>query len=117
MLPEEIAMAMTSQIPSHGKLPSFDPIWSEIRNEAEEAIRAEPALGGFIFPTVLSHARPEDAVCHRLAQRLNHSDVDSGLIGQIFQDVLQKRPDLGRAFRADVAAVHDRDPACSRYIY
>ena len=95
---------------------SVDPIWTELRREAEEAAHAEPALGGFIYATVLSQSRLEDAVCHRLAQRLNHSDVDAGLIGQTFQQVLRERPDLGVCFRADLAAVYDRDPACSRYL-
>jgi serine O-acetyltransferase len=109
-------MALTSQYAAQGKVAQIDPIWAEIRREAEEAIRAEPALGGFIFATVLSHDRLEDAVCHRLAQRLNHSDVDAGLIGHMFQDVLARRYELGQAFRADLAAVYDRDPACSRYL-
>ncbi len=109
-------MAVTSQFASQGRLPQVDPIWAEIRREAEEAIRAEAALGGFIFATVLSHDRLEDAVCHRLAQRLNHADVDAGLIGQMFHDVLARRGELGQTFRADLAAVFDRDPACSRYI-
>jgi len=95
---------------------TVDPIWTEVRREAEEAIRQEPALGGFIFATILSHQRLEDAVCHRMAQRLNHADVDAGLIGQIFTDVLDSQPELGKAFRADLAAVFDRDPACHRYI-
>jgi serine O-acetyltransferase len=109
-------MAPTSQFLVQSKIAQVDPIWAEVRREAEEAIRAEPALGGFIFATVLSHDRLEDAVCHRLAQRLNHSDVDAGLIGQMFQDVLSRRSELGQAFRADLAAVYDRDPACSRYL-
>jgi serine O-acetyltransferase len=95
---------------------SVDPLWAEIRAEAEAAVAAEPALGGFIFATVLSHDRLEDAVCHRLAQRLNHSDVDAGLIGMTFADVMAEAPQLGRMFRADLAAVYDRDPACNRYL-
>jgi serine O-acetyltransferase len=98
------------------KIQAYDPIWSQIRQEAEQAIAQEPALGGFIFATVLSHDRLEGAVCHRLAQRLNHADVDAGLITATFQDVLDKNPALGLAFRADLAAVKDRDPACTRYI-
>lgn len=109
-------MAPTSRQAAQSRIAHVDPIWAEVRREAEEAIRAEPALGGFIFATVMSHERLEDAVCHRLAQRLNHSDVDAGLIGQMFQDVLTRCAELGRAFRADLAAVYDRDPACSRYI-
>jgi serine O-acetyltransferase len=109
-------MAVKSSSVVQGRIPTLDPIWAEVRIEAEEAIRAEPALGGFIYATVLSHERLESAICHRLAQRLNHADVDSGLISQLFQDVLAKKPELGHAFRADLAAVYDRDPACKRYL-
>jgi len=95
---------------------AVDPIWTEVRREAEEAVSAEPALAGFLYATILNKDRLEDAVCHRLSQRLNHTDVDAGLIAETFAQVLADRPELGRAFRADLAAVRDRDPACSRYI-
>jgi serine O-acetyltransferase len=101
---------------AHGRLQSIDPIWAHIRNEAEAVIASEPALGGFVYATVLSHQRLEDSVCHRLAQRLNHSDVDAGLIGQMFTQVLTDKPELGQAFRADLCAVYERDPACARYL-
>ncbi|NOT70530.1 MAG: serine O-acetyltransferase [Hyphomicrobium sp.] len=87
-----------------------------MRKEAEAAMAAEPALGSFIFATVLSHQRLEQAVCHRLAQRLNHTDVDAGLIAQTFEAVLADDPELGVIFRADLGAVYDRDPACKRYL-
>jgi serine O-acetyltransferase len=109
-------MAAKSRTVQQAKIASVDPIWAELRWEAEEAVRKEPGLGGFIYATILSKDRLEDAVCHRLAQRLNHSDVDAGLIAETFANVLAERPELGRAFRADLAAVYDRDPACSRYI-
>jgi serine O-acetyltransferase len=105
-------MARTAQI----AVATVDPIWSELRREAEEVVRSEPALAGFVYATVLSKDRLEEAVCHRLAQRLNHSDVDAGLIAETFGQVIADHPELGRAFRADLAAVYDRDPACSRYI-
>jgi serine O-acetyltransferase len=109
-------MSMSSQSVAHGKLQAVDPIWAAVRREAEEAIRAEPALAGFIFATLQNHETLEEAICHRLARRLNHIDVDSGLIAQTFHDVLKDRPELGQAFRADLAAVYDRDPACNRYL-
>ena len=98
------------------RLDKVDPVWTRIREEAEEVARREPELSSFIYATILSKDRLEDAVCHRLAQRLNHSDVDAGLIAETFTQVLADRPELGRAFRADLAAVYDRDPACNRYI-
>jgi serine O-acetyltransferase len=109
-------MPSKSRAAQRANIAAIDPIWEELRREAEEAVRSEPALGGFIYATILSKDRLEEAVCHRLAQRLNHSDVDAGLIAETFAQVLADRPELGRAFRADLAAVYDRDPACSRYI-
>lgn len=93
-----------------------DPIWVSLRSEAEAAMAAEPALTGFIYATVASHDNLEEAICHRIAQRLGHADVDAPLIVQIFRDVLASQPALGQAFRADLAAVFDRDPACTRYL-
>jgi len=98
------------------ELAKHDPIWSAVRDEAEAAAASEPALGGFLFATILSHNHLEEAVCHRLAQRLNHSDVDAGLIGQMFAQVLSQTPEIGDIFRADLQAVRDRDPACTRFI-
>ena len=98
------------------KVQIVDPIWAQIRSEAQSAMKAEPALGSFIFATVLSHEHLEDAVSHRLAQRLNHTDVDAGLISQTFQSVLEDDNSLGMIFRADLAAIYDRDPACTRFL-
>jgi serine O-acetyltransferase len=109
-------MVAKSQAARRAGVVSVDPIWAELRREAEQVVANEPGLGGFVYATILSKERLEDAVCHRLAQRLNHSDVDAGLIAETFTNVLASHPELGRAFRADLAAVYDRDPACSRYI-
>jgi serine O-acetyltransferase len=108
-------MVQTRQT-AHARLAAVDPIWDALRLEADAVVRAEPALGGFIHATVLAHDRLEDAVCHRLAQRLNHSDVDAGLIAKTFAQVLDRAPDLGDMFRADLQAVFDRDPAIDRYL-
>jgi serine O-acetyltransferase len=93
-----------------------DPVWAALRSEAEVAMAQEPALASFVYATILSHDRLEDSICHRIAQRLGHVDVDAGLLMQTFQDVLVAQNGLGAVFRADLAAVLDRDPACTRYL-
>jgi serine O-acetyltransferase len=93
-----------------------DPIWQTLRSEAEAAMAAEPALTGLIYATVASHAVLEEAIVHRIAQRLGHADVDAALLVHTFSDVLASQPALGQAFRADLAAVLERDPACTRYL-
>ena len=79
------------------QIKSYDPIWSQVRREAQEISAAEPALGGFIYATVLSYKRLEDAVCHRLARRLHHSALDTGLLHKTFNEVLAADPSLGDA--------------------
>lgn len=95
---------------------AYDPLWAKVRAEAEEAASREPALGGFFFANILNHDRLEDAIQHRIAQRLGHEDVNADLIRQAFSQVLEEASDLPGIFRADLAAVFDRDPACNRII-
>lgn len=100
----------------HGNVEAYDPIWARLRAEGEEAALREPALGGFIFANLLNHARLEGAICHRIAQRLHHEDVSADLIRHAFHQVLEENGELPGIFRADLAAVADRDPACTRII-
>src|SRR5262245_23406346 len=109
-------MAMHQISPQGAKLATLDPIWDRIRSEAEEIVRREPELATFIFSTVLHHDRLEDSVIHRLADRLDHSALSGDLVRQAYSDALRDEPDLGNAFRADLVAVFDRDPATSRFI-
>ena len=87
-----------------------------MRSEAEDIVRREPELASFIYSTVLHHDRLEASVVHRIAERLDHSALSGDLIRQTYDEALRDDPDLGNAFRADLVAVYDRDPATSRFI-
>jgi serine O-acetyltransferase len=102
--------------PQNAKLATLDPIWDRIRSEAEDIVRREPELASFIYSTVLHHDRLEDAVIHRIAERLDHQALSGDLIRQTYDEALRDEPDLGNAFRADLVAVYDRDPATARFI-
>src|SRR6185312_10294287 len=92
-----------------------DPVWARIRSEAEDATRREPELSTFMYENILHHDRLEDAIAHRIAQRLDHTDVSADLIRQAFHEALEDEPQLGEIFRADIAAIVDRDPATLRF--
>jgi serine O-acetyltransferase len=94
----------------------LDPVWDRIRDEAETIARHEPALGGFIFSLVLNHDTFEEALTHRLAQRLGNADIGPDLIVHAFKDAIAAEPGIGTAARSDIIATFDRDPACHRYI-
>jgi serine O-acetyltransferase len=93
-----------------------DPIWGRVREEAEDIVQREPALAGLVITNVLNIDRLENAISHRLAQRLHHEDVGGDIIRQTFVNALKEDPSIGEDFRADLSAIIDRDPACSRYI-
>ena len=93
-----------------------DPVWTRLRAEAEEVVRREPELTSFIYSTILHHETLEAAVVHRLSERLSHADVSSELIRQAYADTLEDQPAIGIAFRADIVATLDRDPATHRFL-
>src|SRR5205807_2841068 len=58
----------------------------------------------------------EGAVVHRVAERLDHSDLPAELIRQAYAGALEDAPSIGSAFRADAVATLDRDPATNRLL-
>jgi serine O-acetyltransferase len=99
-----------------GALDYVDPVWARIRLEAEEIVRREPELSTFIYSTVLHHDKLEHAVVQRVADRLDRPDLSGDLIRQAYNDALEDEPAIGDAFRADIMATFDRDPATTRLI-
>ena len=93
-----------------------DPMLAQIRVEAEEIVRREPEVAGFVLGTVLNQDRLENAVVQRLADRLDRQEVPGDLIRQTYLEVLARKPAIVEAIRADLIAVADRDPACTRFI-
>jgi serine O-acetyltransferase len=100
---------------SHG-LDRVDPVWARIRHEAEEILAKEPSLASFVVTTILNQGSLEKAVIHRIASRLDHGALPGELIAQAYEDALDEDPTIGQAFRADIMAVADRDPACQRFL-
>ena len=95
---------------------TVDPVWDRLRSEAEVILRDEPVLSGFVLSTILQQPTLEAAVIHRVASRLSHQSVSADLIEQTYLEAVEHEPAIGEAFRADVMAVVDRDPACNRLV-
>jgi len=95
---------------------SVDPIWARIRSEAEAVVRQEPQLASFIYASLLEHDTLTGAVVHRISDRLDHPVMSGAAILQAFLDALADSPEIGDAFRADIVATYDRDPATTRFI-
>ncbi len=109
-------MLETKRRSKAAKIAAYDPVWECVRHDAEAAARAEPELAALMFANILNHSKLEHAVCHRLAQRLDHDNVNADLIRQTFLAIAEREPEYAEIIRADLSAVYDRDPACSRLI-
>ena len=97
-------------------LDTVDPVWARIRREAEEVVRREPELATFIYSSILHHDALEAGIVYRLAERLDHPALSGELIRQAYAEALKDVPALAEAFRADLMATVDRDPATHRLI-
>lgn len=93
-----------------------DPIWSTVRQEAADAVAADPLLSAFLYATILNQDSLEEAVIHRLSERLHHQDLGADLIRQTYKAMLRDNPDWSSIVRVDIQAYFDRDPACDRFL-
>ncbi|MCG7492081.1 serine O-acetyltransferase [Thalassobius sp. Cn5-15] len=97
-------------------LTQVDPVWSQIRQEAEVAIAEEPLFGGLIHSSILHHDSVEAALAYRVAVKLASAEMSEQLIREIADAAYAADPSLSMAARADLVAVRERDPACHRYL-
>ena len=100
----------------HPKVTTVDPVWQRVREEAVEAVRSEPLLGGLIHSCLLHHPTLERALAFRFAQKLASSEMNEQSLREIADAAYEQDAELGQAARSDIMAVYDRDPACHRFI-
>ena len=93
-----------------------DPVFARLRAEAEDAVRKEPDIAGFFFSAILNLESLEAVIIRRVAVRLGHTTFPSDVIEKAYFEALAADPSILDAFHADIAAVVDRDPACTRLI-
>jgi len=111
-------MGVTIKLPLSGAVveTDLDPLWIQIRSEAADILASDGDLGSFVRQNVLDQPSFEAAVNARLAARLDHADLPRSRIFEIFMSLAASDPAIGEGFRADLMAVADRDPACSRMV-
>lgn len=93
-----------------------DPVWDRMRCEASEMASQEPVLASSIYATVLNHDTLEEVLSFHLARKLANAEVTAMGLREVFEDAYEADPSIIDAFRADTAAVFDRDPACDSYL-
>lgn len=95
---------------------SIDPIWDQIREEANDIIQNEPLMASLVHSVILSHPTLEVALSHRIAHRLASGEMTESILHNAFEEAYDAGCRLGDVARSDILAVFERDPACHRYI-
>src|SRR5580765_8063225 len=85
-----------------------DLIWDRLLDEAEEAVATEPQFATRFHANVLDHASFEEALVHRLIQRIEHPDMPASVLRYAFRAALAADPSIGLGIRADIQAVLER---------
>ncbi len=97
-------------------LKTVDPVWKQIRGEAETLAGDEPFMASLAHSIVLHHETLEAALSYRLAQKLSSPEMSPLLLREMADHAYARDPKMGAAARADIMAVYDRDPACNRML-
>ncbi|MGA8172451.1 MAG: serine O-acetyltransferase [Methylocystis sp.] len=91
-------------------------VWLHMREEANAALALEPALAPLLVGSILNRASLADAIVRRVSAKLGSPAVPAEMIADAFEAAVAAEPTLVDAFRADLAAIVERDPACVRLI-
>lgn len=92
-----------------------DAVWERVRREVAETAQREPLLASFLHAVVLNHKTFEDALSYQLASKLESHTITAVSMRDLIDEALTQDGAIGKAARADMVAVCERDPACTQY--
>ena len=94
----------------------LDPVWNQITQEAQDAVDAQPLLGGLIHACILHHKSLHKALSYRISAKLCSNEMSMTILREIVDDSYAKDAGIVEAARTDLMAVYERDPACHRLL-
>uniref|UniRef100_B0T8W2 Serine acetyltransferase n=1 Tax=Caulobacter sp. (strain K31) TaxID=366602 RepID=B0T8W2_CAUSK len=109
----EIPVAKHLEVVTHDATP---PVWAALRNQAEHAAKAEPALASLLNAVILSHDNLADALTFQLARKLGDQEMRAMTAREFAAEAFDSDPSLVAAAEADLMAVFERDPATKGYV-
>ncbi len=95
---------------------TVDPVWDRITREAREAVETQPLMGGLIHACILHHKSIQRALSYRIAAKLASNEMSMVVLREIVEDAYAADGSLIESARADLMAVHERDPASHRLL-
>ncbi|MFK5997346.1 MAG: serine O-acetyltransferase [Rhodobacterales bacterium] len=94
------------------KFREVDPVWEQIRRDAKGLAEREPVMAGMIHSSILHHSSLEKTMGYRISLKLSSDEMAPQILREIVDEAYANDSSLGKAARADITAVMERDPAC-----
>ena len=88
-------------------------VWQQVRETALDVSRREPLLLRRVQQLILRHAGPAPMLAAILSRRMASEDLPEQVLRELMQRVLESDESIVRQATRDLAAVKERDPACS----
>ncbi len=89
-----------------------DPVWLQLRKEAETTATSEKLLSSFLEEVILSQNSLERSISFLLAQKLGgQSNIPTITLFDLFWQIAREDTTFQEAIRTDLTAIADRDPA------
>ncbi|MBW8881757.1 MAG: serine O-acetyltransferase [Asticcacaulis sp.] len=96
--------------------PDDKPIWLCLRQEASDALTAEPGLASMLHSTILSHDDLASALSYHIARKVGDDALRGMTLRELAQKVYASDGALVEAAQADLQAIYERDPAAKGYL-
>lgn len=93
-----------------------DPVWTQLREEAQAAATNEPVLSELIHESILDCDSLEESLAHRISRKLGHHAVSEPYLHDLFADIMLSSPTIGDQVRRDICAIDQRDPASNGFL-
>lgn len=100
-----------------GRLIDTGELWREVLDEAEALFATEPILRPLLERHVLTAASPAHSIAGLIAGRLDQHDVAPGALISELTSALESWSGFESGVMDDLAAVRERDPACTTYLH
>ena len=107
---------MATVVERHANLPKCDPVWDAIVTDARQMQIDEPLMHSMLQENVIGRPSFEASVAARLSAKLHVHEIKEASLREMFNDIIREAPEISERARADVAAVYERDPACTSYL-
>jgi serine O-acetyltransferase len=92
-------------------------VWQQVRDTALDVSRREPLLLRRMQQLVLRHAGPAAILASVLARRMASEDLPEPVLQELMQRVLESDESAMQHATRDLAAVKERDPACTDLLH